>query len=270
MPEELKSFGIVPERSAKITGHRAAGLILDPPAADTHMHGIDDYCHVFRFQNLLEVIANLDREPFLHLGSFGKVPDYPVDLAETNDLFGRNVGHMGFSNDRYEMVFAIAVKADVLFDQHFLIPVPVVKQGDLWHVGRIESAENFLHIHFGHPPGRASQTVVRQVQSKGKHDLAKVAFDDVHFFLVALDKSIRPKRRIIGSADVLVSDFINGKRPCPIHFTHGFLPFGFGFGPGLRQGLQLLMAPVKRDIPRSSVQFHIVVFSIRVYDQWMA
>ena len=83
------------------------------------MAGLDNHGHAHRVQRLLNAVANLHRQPLLHLQAAGKTLHHAGHLREARDVTVGDIGHMGLAVERQHVMLAKRVEFDVL-DQHHL------------------------------------------------------------------------------------------------------------------------------------------------------
>jgi len=203
--QKLLLSGLLQKRSAIISCDGAAVHVLYSPGRNAQMVRIHQNRYVIGTEYGAQMLGNLHREPLLDLRAFCKILHNPVDFGQTDDIAVGDIGNVGFPNNRHEMVFAVGIKSDVLFYQHFAIAVLVFKQGDIGFVFGVQTAEDFLNVHFCDPLRCAAQAVVGQVEAHGEHDFSEMMFDPCHFFLIRQLERIWSHGRFKGSHDVVVS-----------------------------------------------------------------
>ena len=176
------------------------------------MVSIDDNCHVVSAKYVAEFLRYLHGQALLDLRALCEVLHDAVQFRQTNHGTVGNVSHMRFSNDGHEVVLAVGVESDVLFHQHFVVLVLVIEHGHFRFILRIESAENLLHIHFSNPFRGATQAVIGQVKTHGKHDFPEVMLNFRHLFLIREVERIRAQWCLKRSHDVVITYVVVGQK----------------------------------------------------------
>ena len=122
------------------------------------MRCLDNNTHSHRLQDVLDGIRDLGGELFLDLKSLCVDLHHPSELANSNNPVLRKISDVGFADDRYHVVLAVALEADVLQDYHLVVPLHFFKRA-LEKVDRVlpVACEKFLI--------RASDTIRRVDQS---------------------------------------------------------------------------------------------------------
>ena len=67
---------------------------------------------------MLQTFNDLLVHKLLHLRSLSKVLYYLIELAKSNDLAVRLVGHMSYPSERHEVMHTGGGKGNVLLDNH--------------------------------------------------------------------------------------------------------------------------------------------------------
>src|SRR5690606_40201670 len=89
----------------------------------------------------------------------GKILYDTVYLRKADDKAVGDIPHVGFPVNRYKMVLTMREKGDVLFHQHLVVLILVLKKFYFRHVCRIQPTEDFVDIHLSHAFGSAFQAV---------------------------------------------------------------------------------------------------------------
>ena len=152
-----------------------------------------------------------------------------VDLAQTNDAAGGDVGDVRLPVNGKEVMFARGIQSDVLLHQHLSVLVGVIKRLAVGVVGRVQSPKDFLDIHLGDATGCAGQAVVRQIEPKRFHDLAEERLDPRHLLLVIQEEGVGTQGSFHGSADMVVADALGAVEVS-----------GVGVGIAARHGRQVV------------------------------
>ena len=197
------------EEPAVAGRHGRAALVLNASAGHAQVLGVHDNSDVLGAEDVLQSCEDLPGQTLLHLGPFGVVVHNAVELAQTHNAPLRDVGHVRHADDGQEVVLARGVQRDVTLDQHVVVSVHIVERLDVWMVGGVEAAKNLLHVHLGHPVGRACQAVVRQVETENLHDVAELGLDGLDFVFVAHVEGIGTQGGIDGGSHVFVADGID-------------------------------------------------------------
>ncbi len=174
---ELLARAVVGEEDAR-EGRRGGGrlLLLDAAHAHAHVAGFDDHGHAHGLERFLDAVADLHRQPLLHLQAPGETLDYAGDLRESGDAPVGDVGHVGLAVERQHVVLAERVELDVL-DQHHLLVL-------LAEHGRADDFERVFVValgeerhRLGHPFGRLQKPLARRVLAQQTQDLAIMVFE---------------------------------------------------------------------------------------------
>ena len=159
------------EGATVIGGDGGAGLVPDASTRHAHVLRVDDDGDILRVELELQRLADLAREPLLHLRPPPKVVTHPVELREPYHPPRGKVGDVRLADDGQEVVLTRRVERDVPLDEHLAVLVDVVEGAAHGPVRRVEPAEDLLHVHLRDPVRRARKTVVLSVETKDIHDL---------------------------------------------------------------------------------------------------
>ncbi|MNL21863.1 hypothetical protein D3C87_1431760 [compost metagenome] len=89
---------------------------------------------------------------------------HAIDFRKTNYFFIRDVSHGSVAIDWQEVMFTERQAADFLHHDHLIVVHFVFNDSHLRKLFRIQSAENFVHIHFSDAVRRVAQTVIVKIQ----------------------------------------------------------------------------------------------------------
>jgi hypothetical protein len=105
--------------------HCAAGeygiLLLNAPHHHTKMPGLDHNADALRIQAHHQDVGDFFCKSFLYLESPGVYVDNPGNFAQADNLAVWHVCDMALAIERQKMVFAQAVKVDILDNNHLVV-----------------------------------------------------------------------------------------------------------------------------------------------------
>ncbi len=96
-------------------------LLLDAAHHHAQVLRLDHHRHAQRLERLLDAVADLDRQPLLHLQPARIGIDHARDLRQADDLAVRNVGDVRLAEKRQHVMLAQRIDLDVLDDHHLLV-----------------------------------------------------------------------------------------------------------------------------------------------------
>ena len=77
-------------------------LLLDAAHHHAHVLGLDHDRHAERLQRLLDAVADLDREPLLHLQAARERVHDARDLGQPDDVAVRDIGDVRLAEERQQ------------------------------------------------------------------------------------------------------------------------------------------------------------------------
>ena len=121
------------------------------------MLGLDHHTHAVRLQHVHNGVGDFRCHFFLNLQATAKTLNHAGQLGNAHDAIGRQIGHMGATDDRQHVVFAVRDETDVLQDHQFVITADLF-EGALQIFARVGMiALKQLAIGFGHALWRVQQ-----------------------------------------------------------------------------------------------------------------
>ena len=166
----------LPEGATVIGGEGGAGLVPDASTRHAHVLGVDDDGDILCVELELERLADLAREPLLHLRPPPKVVHHPVELREPYHPPRGEVGDVRPADDGQKVVLTRRVERDVPLDEHLAVAVDVVKGAAHGLVRRVEPAEDLLSLE------GMDKEIAFELASRGivtREDLAEQAVDEL-------------------------------------------------------------------------------------------
>ncbi len=129
------------------------------------MNGIDDHAHAPGLEHLGDAGSDLRRELFLHLEPPRIPVDDPRQLADSDDLLGRQVSDMHMPDDRSHVMFAMRLEGDVAQHDHLIVPGDFVERATqiLRGIDRIAGEPVAISVH--DPLRRVAQPLTLRVVS---------------------------------------------------------------------------------------------------------
>src|SRR5258708_2300133 len=176
---------IVTESAEHSAGHCRTVLLLHAAHLHTEMPGFDNHANTLRSDFFLDGLRDLAGHALLNLQAARKHVDHAGDLAEPQNTFVRQIGHVGLAEERQKMVFAETEEFDVLHDDHLVVghaergAVQYMVQVQVVTAGQI--LESFLES-----LRRLAQPFAIRVLSDDLDDFAHVAGDGARVELLAV------------------------------------------------------------------------------------
>src|SRR5260370_2273038 len=179
---------IVTESAEHSAGHCRTMLLLHAAHLHTEMAGLDNQANTVRSDFFLDGLGDLAGHALLNLQAARKHVDHAGDLAEPQNTFVRQIGHVGLAEERQKVMFAEAEEFDVLHDDHLIVghtkrsAVQYMIQVQVVTAGQI--LERFLES-----LRRLAQPFAIGILSEDLDDLAHVAGYGARFdFLAVIQK----------------------------------------------------------------------------------
>src|SRR6266446_3305332 len=112
---------IVTKRAEHGAGDGLAMLLFHAAHLHAQMAGFDNHANTLRSDFFLDGLGNLTGHALLNLQTARKHVDHACNLAESQHTLLRQIGDMGFAEERQEVVFAEAEEFDVFNDDHLVV-----------------------------------------------------------------------------------------------------------------------------------------------------
>ena len=213
-PHELTSGTLVLEEAA---GERRGGcngiLLLHSAYLHAHVGSLYDNAHTQRMQGILDTVADLDGKPLLDLKTAGITLHHTGDLAESGDIAVGNIGHMGLSIERQQVMLAHGVQLNILDNHH--LTVVFLEHRRTQNLGSVHMVTLCQELHaLGHPfRGLEQSLAFRILPQQAQHFLIMYSkfLSDLRIVFLYLIIRLEDIRRIyrVGNQEVRALDGVS-------------------------------------------------------------
>ena len=127
------------------------------------MRGVDDHADTARLEHHVDAVGDLRGQFLLHLEAPRIRIDDTRELADADDLVGRQVADMGAADDRRHVVFAERFEFDVAQHDHLVVAGHLLERA-AQVVGRVDRvAGKPVAVRVDDALGRVAQALARRI-----------------------------------------------------------------------------------------------------------